>query len=75
MKSIERRFEMFRAKDSNVGDYIILARASKNQRFSKDMISRWFNKLVPKDDYDSADKKSLIESLAKLSERSEENGF
>lgn len=75
MKSIERRFEMFRAKDSNVGDYIVFARTIKNQRFSKDMISRWFNKLVPKDDYDIADKKSLIEGLVKLSEGAEEHRF
>lgn len=75
MKSIQRRFEVFRKRDSNVGDYIIFAKTVRNQKFSKDMISRWFNKLISKDDYDSADKKSLIESLVKLSEGSEDNRF
>ena len=44
MRSIQARFENFKEKNKNIGDYIVLMRAVKDQKFSKQMISRWFNK-------------------------------
>ena len=73
MRSIQRRFSNIRDKNINLGDYIVFARAVKGQGFSKDMISRWFNKLVEKDDYDKKDKKALIQHLVNLSKTSEEH--
>ena len=73
MRSIRRRFEELKRKNVDAGDYLNLVRAVKSQNFSKDMISRWFNKLIGKDEYVSKDKRRLIEHLVKLSGRSEDN--
>ena len=43
------------------------------EKIIADMISRWFNKLVEKDDYDKKDKKALIQHLVNLSKTSEEH--
>ncbi len=75
MKSIQRRFENFKEKNENLGDYIILMKAVKDQGFNRGTISRWFKKLVGKDDYDRSDKKSLIDQLARASNPLEDNGF
>ncbi len=75
MRSIQRRFEAFKSKNPNLSSYVVLSHAVKQQRFSRDMISRWFNKLVEKDDYDSKDKRKLIQQLWKLSNDAEDNGL
>jgi len=67
MKSIQRRFNNFQYKNQNVGDYVNLARTVKDQKFSKNSISRWFEKLVNKDDYERKDKRWLIKHLVKVS--------
>ncbi|MGB2580623.1 MAG: hypothetical protein WBC83_02915 [Minisyncoccia bacterium] len=75
MRSIERRFEIVKGKNKGVGDYINFAKTVKNQNFSKEMIRRWFTKLVPKEDYDQRDKKQLMGHLANLSSGAEDNGL
>lgn len=75
MKSIKARFEAFRKKNPGHGDYINMANAVKGQNFTKDMISRWFTKLVPKDEYAKKDKKSLIDQLVAHSKCAEERSF
>jgi len=67
MRSIEARFLKVKEKNQSLGDYPIFAKAIRGQRFSKDIISRHFNKLVPKSDYDVKDKKTLITQLVKIS--------
>ena len=54
---------------------MIFSHAVKQQRFSRNMLSRWFNKLVEKDDYERSDKKKLVEHLSKLSSGVEDNGL
>ena len=34
--------------------------AVRGQGFSKDMLGRWFNKLVSREEYDKSDKKELV---------------
>lgn len=63
MKSLERRFKKIQKADPNLGDYIVFARAIKGQRFNKMIVTRWFNKLIPKDDYLMSEKKDLIKHL------------
>lgn len=74
MRSLERRFKNIRDKKSNLnlGDYPCFARAVNGQGFSKGTIAEWFNKLIPKEDYLSSEKKDLIRQLVSLSNRVEE---
>lgn len=74
MRSIERRFNNFQLKNPNLSSYINFAKAVKNQRFTREMIARWFNKLVEKDDYDQKDKRNLLARLTELSNPIEDNG-
>ena len=73
MRSIERRFKNIQKKNPNLGDYCCLARAVKYQKFSKNIIAQWFNKLMPKDDYLNSEKRSLISQLISLSNGVEES--
>jgi hypothetical protein len=44
------------------------AAAIMGQGFSKEMIQRWFNVLVDKDDYKKADKQAILQHLYMISE-------
>lgn len=66
MKSIERRFKDIREKKQGWSSYIVFAQAVTGQKFSKETIRRWFNKLVDKDDYVASDKKNLLTNLESL---------
>lgn len=72
MRSIQRRFNETQSKNKDFSTYMSFARSIRNQKFSKDMIGRWFNKLVDKDDYNKKDKKTLLDHLFKLSRGSED---
>jgi hypothetical protein len=63
MRSIERRFKKIEKENPNLSTFIVFSRAVAGQHFSKDRLSRWFNKLVDKDDYDKKDKKTILEYL------------
>ena len=67
MKSLQSRFNKFKTSNPNLGYYIVISRAVQGQKFSKKIISRWFNRLVPDDVYESGDKKYLIDELVKIS--------
>lgn len=67
MRSIERRFKNMAEKKPFWSSYICFAEAIKGQKFTKPMISRWFSKLVEKDDYLKNDKKQILEQLEDLS--------
>lgn len=66
MKSLERRFKKIQDENPALGDYICFARAITGQNFSERIITFWFNKLVPKDDYLKEEKKDLIKHLMSL---------
>src|SRR5437870_4043003 len=73
MRSIEARFKNLQLKKPNLSSYMSFAGAIKYQEFSKDPISRKFNQLVEKTDYDKKDKKRLIVHLVELSNLAEEH--
>jgi predicted RNA-binding protein YlxR (DUF448 family) len=75
MRSIERRFNKFNNKNPGLSTYINFSQAIKGQKFSKDLISRWFNRLVEKEDYDKKDKRGLIDYLVNLSNHSKTTGI
>ena len=67
MRSIERRFKKIAEKNPVWSSYICFAEAIKNQYFSKQSMSRWFNKLVEKDDYAKGEKRGILKYLMELS--------
>lgn len=73
MRSIQRRFNSFQIKNREFSSFINFTKAIKGQKFSKDMIRRWFNKLVEKEDYDKHSKNRLIKHLVNLSKRTVEH--
>lgn len=73
MRSIEKRFEQIGRRNIFLGSYICFALAISQQGFGTQAISRWFNKLVQKDDYDKCDKKSLLTHLMHLTKTPEDN--
>lgn len=73
MKSIERIFNKVRKENPYLSDYLCFAEAVEGRNFSRQTIARYFNKLVDKDDYDSKDKKELLQQLFELSQGSEKS--
>lgn len=74
MKSIQRVFNKTKKENPLLSDYICFTETIMGKKFSKQIITRHFNKLVDKDDYDKKDKKSLLEQLFKLSQGDEKSG-
>ena len=68
MRSIERVFNKVRKENPYLSDYICFAEAVEGRNFSRQTIARYFNKLVDKDDYNSKEKKELLQHLFKLSQ-------
>lgn len=73
MRSIQRRFNHFQNQNNNLSSFSNFTKAVRGQHFSKDIIGRWFNKLVEKDDFVKADKRTLIKHLVSLSKQPEEH--
>lgn len=73
MRSIERRFDLYKSKDPTLGDYLVLVKAVKGQNFTRIIIAHWFKKLIDKDDYDIKDKNQLIKHLLHLSSMAEDS--
>jgi len=71
MKSLERRFKNISKKNPSLSSYVCFFKAVENQRFSKDIVRRWFNKLVDKDDYDSREKRSIVRDMVATSNPTE----
>ena len=67
MKSIERRYKNIEVRNPFWSSFICFAEAVKNQHFSRQAISRWFSKLVEKDDYAKSDRKQILKHLEDLS--------
>ena len=67
MRSVERRYKNIEERNPFWSSYICFAEAVKNQHFNRQAISRWFGKLVEKDDYARSDKKQILNHLEDLS--------
>ena len=75
MRSIQRRFNAYAAKNVRLSSYINFAKAITAQHFGREQIKRWFNKLVEKDDYDKKERRQLIRHLSQLSNSLEEHAI
>jgi hypothetical protein len=75
MKSIQRRFCVFKKKHADLADFTVLMKTVKGQFYNQNTISKWFRELVEKEDYSKNDKRTLMAQLIKLTNWSEEHGF
>jgi len=66
MRSIERRYRKIAKKNPIWSSHTCFARAIAGQRFSREAIHFWFNKLVDKDDYAKKEKKQVLAYLETL---------
>jgi hypothetical protein len=66
MRSIERRFNNLEKRNPKYSSYLCFAETVNGHKFSKQMVHRWFQKLVEKDDYDGKDKKAILRHLESL---------
>jgi len=67
MKNLENDFIKIRENHMDWSDYSCIAYAVKNNKHSEKIITKWFNKLVSKDDYSRSSKEILIKHLYNLS--------
>lgn len=75
MKSLQSKFKSVQRKNPGLGDYPCLMEAVSGQKFNRATIRSWFNKLVPKEDYDLKDSNTLVFQLHLASNRTEEVEF
>jgi hypothetical protein len=67
MRSIQRRFSNLQEKRPRLSSVMNFGTAVSGQGFSKEMIYRWFGKLVEKEDYEGRDKRAILQHLVLLS--------
>ena len=67
MKSIERKFSKLEQSRQALSSYMNFAVAVKDGYFTHDIIRRWFNRLVDKEDYSRKDKRAILAFLYALS--------
>lgn len=76
MRSIKARYLGIQKRYPELySSYICFARAIKEQKFSCETISKWFNILVEKDDYAQKEKRGVVKHLHYLSNRPVEKEF
>ncbi len=63
MKSVEARFKRIQKQNPSWSSISSFCEAVARQNFNPVIISRWFNKLVDKDDYLKSDKKYIMNYL------------
>jgi len=73
MRSIKARFKKEEKKYPFHGAYIHLIKAVRNQKFSRKRISKSFNELMPKEEYNKNEKKELVDFLDNASNILEES--
>ena len=67
MKSLERRFCSIVEKNPSFSSYICFSKAVEGQKFSKQTVHRWFQKLADRDDYAKGEKRAVLKYLDNLS--------
>lgn len=75
MKSIERIFQQTRTRVPNASTYLCFVEAIRGRKYSRQIIARWFYKLVDPDDYDKEDARGIIKDLCLLSNTPEKETF
>jgi len=70
MKSVKRRFELYRNKYPYYSDFVIFGEATKGQNLSKAKVVNWFLKLVPGNDWKGCPLNQIIKHFQELSKSS-----
>ena len=65
MKTLEERFEEFRAKKPRWSDYLCLSNAVIEKGFTFDQLRKAFEKLVDRSEYSLSDKEEILQDLYK----------
>lgn len=65
MKSLEARFREIEIKNPLWSTFVVFVAAVNGQNFAPKIISKWFLKLVDKDDYNQEEKKALMKWIEK----------
>lgn len=73
MKSLERNFIKTVKRNPLWSSYVCFAVAVTKRKFKRSAISRWFYRLVEKDDYNKKDRKGLLIHLHDLSNPAEDD--
>lgn len=73
MRSIKSRFNKIQRKQPLLGACITLAQAIRSRKFTQSSITREFTKLIPKDEYDKKERRSIIKFLTEISNLSEDD--
>ena len=70
MRSIKARFERSKQVISrkHAGSYIHLSYAVIGQNFSRKVITKAFNSLIPKDEFGISERKGLVDYLVSISQ-------
>ena len=66
MRSIERRFKNIEKRNPELSSFICFCKTIKGQKFSTNIIHRWFNKLVDKNDYSHKEKREIFKHFEQL---------
>lgn len=76
MRSLERRYITKRDKyPEPYSSYVCFVRAIRGQKFSYEIVSKWFNILVDKDDYAQDERNRIVKYIFYLSNIPEEKEF
>lgn len=62
MRSIQAKYRQLKGKNPSWSSAVWFLEAVRNQNFSEDVIRRWFNRLVDKDDYSKKQKKDILQN-------------
>lgn len=69
MRSIKRRFELMKYKYPLYSDFMVFAETVDGQGFSRNSVSSWFRRLVPKNDWSGCPTSRLVKHMCKLNEK------
>ena len=67
MRSIERKFNEISKKRPKNGSFDCFVNTISGRGYKKRIILKWFNALIPKNDYAKREKKELLEYLYRVS--------
>jgi hypothetical protein len=66
MRSIKRRFNKVSKRNPFLSSLICFSEAIRDQKFSRQMIHRWFYELVENNEYENNDRKMIFDNLENL---------
>jgi hypothetical protein len=75
MKQIELDFKSEQRNNPNLGEIINFSTAVGYMKYPRPIIERYFDKLVPKDNYMRKDREELLQGLFIHSHRIKSRGF